>query len=245
MAPALGRAAACRADGASGAAGPPDPGWPPGRVLMPVSRVASAVRRSWVWVAALAAAAFWAASLRACACLAAASSRPAGAVSSSTSRGGRGSSPRRTTTLRTKARIGRSCASSAAAGPLTTTRRNHRGPSTPRKRAGWKATRPSGARPGIRARSSLPMTPSTASAAPPASTIPRAMSGRSSSHRPVVRGAANTCSWTWEAPKVRVAPTTRPEPCSRSRRICIPAWAGRRSAPRSRRPSSADHSVMS
>src|SRR5690606_19781181 len=189
----------------------------------------------------------WAASaaLRGAARRAKASTTGFGGVSASTSRGGRGSSPRTTTTSRITLTSGAMVVWSTAAGPWTTARRNQRGPSTPMNRAGWIATRPSGARPGRRHSSSVPKNPSTISALPPVLRTPSAISRRMSSQSPLERGAAKACSWRFEPAMPQVTPTTRPVSFSTSRRSSMPRTAGTRSAPRSTRPSMSGRSETS
>src|SRR5699024_10007126 len=96
-----------------------------------------------------------------------ASSREPGRCSGSKSRGGRGCSPRTTTTSPKMPSMSIPACSEASACPVSTPRRNQRGPSTPRNRAGRWPLRPSGSRTGSRASSSSPKTPLLMLAEPP------------------------------------------------------------------------------
>src|SRR5699024_3774123 len=106
------------------------------------------------------------------------------------SRGGRGPSPRTTTTSCRISSTSPAAPSSIAALPEMTARRNQRGPSTPRNRTGRSPARPSLVRTARRARSSRPKPPSLSSTDPPCLPIDSVISSRSSSQIPWLRGAA-------------------------------------------------------
>ena len=127
-----------------------------------------------------------------------------------------------------------------AAGPLMSPRRNHRGPSTPRKRAGRRtgfagAGWPPGWGGGgamIEPASSMPNGPSTSSSFPPWPDAVLAMSARTSSQIPAARGAAKAATCSSDSPARRVAPITFCWGLSSTRRS-VPGSAGSRIDPRS------------
>ena len=150
------------------------------------------------------------------------------------SRGGIGDEPRTTTTLRNSSSIAAPTCGSSAPSPEMTPRRNHRGPSTPTKRAirftgGW----PGPACAGICASSSGPKTPSTTRVVPPWDRICCSICSRISCHSPLERGAANGCTCRLEFAKSSPTATTRPVPSSTSRRRPRPSRGGIFTPPRS------------
>src|SRR3954454_1602834 len=118
-----------------------------------------------------------------------------GSRSGNSSRGAIASVPRTTTVPRNVSSRRLACTGSVAAGPVTMPRRNHRGPSTPRKRAACSDGPWPGASTGMLALSSVPNGPVPSSASPPASRSELAISLRTSGQMPLRRGAAN--AWIW------------------------------------------------
>jgi hypothetical protein len=158
-----------------------------------------------------------------------------GSVRASRSRGGRALSSRTTTVRRNRSSRVVAASVSTAARPVTTPRRNQRGPSTPMNRAGRWPVRPSGVRTGRRASSSRPNGPGTSSTDPPCLPTDSAISSRISSQIPSVRGAAKACIWSVEPSSVTPTAVTAPEALSISIRSSMPGTPGRRRAPRSTR----------
>ena len=169
-----------------------------------------------------------------------------GTRSGSGSRGAIGSVPRTTTTWRTRLsrsspRAREASSSGRAApmdcstsGPENTARTNQRGPSTPQKRCTCSTLRPSGSVVGTLATSSVPKLPWRSSVDPPPPPTAAAISGRTSSQTPLLRGAANAVSCTEEASACTVTAATAPLVLSTSSRIFRSLRAGSRRAPRSR-----------
>src|SRR5690625_1633161 len=168
-----------------------------------------------------------------------------GTRNASSSRGGRGSLPRSTATPAKIDSITSAAWSSTVALPVSTPRRNHRGPSTPRNLAGRVPVRPSGIRTGRRASSSGPNVPVRSSALPPCFRIDSAISLRSSSQSPSLRGAANACTCNEEPSNARLTATTRRVFLSNSMRTCRPWRLGTCTAPRSIRSTSSGASAIS
>ena len=135
--------------------------------------------------------------------------------------------------------------SPSIAWPVSTPRRNQRGPSTPRNRAGRCPLRPSGRRTGRRASSSSPNGPVRSWVEPPCLATCAASSPRRSSQSPSERGAANACNCSEDPSKAALTATTRRVFLSTSMRICRPGRLGTRRAPRSIREPSSGSSVTS